>query len=496
MRLPSHTKVALFALLLGRVAFGAVPGIDGLVASSSNPEGVSIPGNQFKFAMPNPIGAGNCIALFFTWKPRAGATVVTVADNNANTWPSSPNVSAFNGVGSYESDLYLLPNANSGSTTITVTFGTVSTISNILWNGTTPSVPTAAAHNLVTGDTATIAGVTNTAYNNWFTSITVTDSTHFNYASTVNQAASSGGNAMLAMIPFQYTAYSLYNIATSLPLNGNSTNNNSLAPNLSTPQFTPGNNNANGGNLIITYFGLSTIAGGNPSTWTPGVNFTLGDGDIAWTTNTGYPHASQYFLQTTAAALTPTMTAIGDTVDGYNGISIALKAATAGTPPAPGIRIDRVLHFTSGAPPNTWVLQVPSQGNLLVASTNESPVITISSITDTQSNTWVKAQFDPSSPQIWYATGPAQSASTLKITLNITGTAQPATIIFHDISGAKANAFDSAATCNTGQGGPGACGTAVAAVTGTTSQANVPTITPSVANSLTISHWTIAICPC
>ena len=173
---------------------------------------------------------------------------------------------------------------------------------------------------------------------------------------------------------------------------------------LTSGSFTPGNNNANGGNLIWSYFAIACGASGNPSSFVPGASFSLLDADIAWNTRQGFPHASEYSVQTTTAAINPGMTAIGDTTDQYNGVSVALKAAAAGTPPPGGIRIVRMLHMTSNVPPTTtWPLQVPSLGNLIVLATNENNVINVTSVSDSNGNAYTKKEPDLSEPQIWFA---------------------------------------------------------------------------------------------
>jgi len=461
-----------------------VPGIAQMVASSANPEGVGIGGNQFKFNLPNPTGAGNCIVLFMSWKWRA-STTVTVADTNGNTWPASPTVTIGGGVaGQYESDCYILPNANAGNTKITVTFApaTIVNISSATGNGTTTTVNTASAHGLSTGDTAIIAG-TSTALDNWWSPITVTSATQYTFASSFNGSVGAVGQSMLGVFPFQYTIYELYNVALVSPLDGNSTVSQQVGPTLSTGSFTPGNNDAWGGHFILSYFALGIIANNNPTSWVPvGSNFLMGDGDTTWVSNQGFPHASQYWLQTKAAALNPGITATGDTTNAYNGISIALKAWPAGTPPPPGIRINRILHYTNNTqPPGSNTLHLPSTGNLLVLTTFEAALINVTSITDSLGNTWVKQELDTSAAQLWYATGPAKTNEFLTITVNHTGAPAGITFICYDISGAANQAFDVAA------------GVDPINVSNLTSVQHCPDITPTTKNGLTIARFSIGV---
>src|SRR5690242_12442944 len=45
------------------------------VASSSNPKGIGIQGNGYRFYFPNPVGQGNCLILGITYPPGSGRTV-------------------------------------------------------------------------------------------------------------------------------------------------------------------------------------------------------------------------------------------------------------------------------------------------------------------------------------------------------------------------------------------------------------------------------------
>src|SRR5262249_40071459 len=144
----------------------------------------------------------------------------------------------------------------------------------------------------------------------------------------------------------------------------------------------PGNNDTNGGNLIWNYYAIAGAANGNPSNWTPGGGFTLLDADIAWNTDQGFPHASQYLVQSAAAPINPGITATS-TTDWFNGVAVPLRAASAGTAAPSGIHINKIIHQTSNAPPSTWTLQVPATGNLRVLTTaNGNNATNITAIND------------------------------------------------------------------------------------------------------------------
>ena len=370
------------------------------VSSSANPVGVGISGNAFKFRMPNPIGAGNCLVLGITYP---NGSTPTITDNNGNTWPGSPTVTANPGSGTYIGSIFVLPNANAGATDITVTFGS-------------------------------------------------------------------------AIIPFQYTLSEVCGVATSSTVNGTQQAVGITGASLPTGAFTPGNNDANGGNIIWNYIALAGGASANPTSWVSGGSFTLLDADIAWTTNQGFPHASQWFIQTTSASINPTITATADTTNGYNCLAVALKIANAGTAAPVGIRVNKVIHQTSNIPPSpTWKLQCPAVGNLRVLATCNSAAFTsISSITDSEGQTWTMVEGAADEPYMFYC--PNRSANpNLTVTVNLSAGSPTLTWLFYDISGANTSPFDVAA---------GVQSTTANGLTVVNAQ---PPITPTVANGVTIA---------
>jgi Fibronectin type III domain len=388
----------------------ATPTLVQHVSSSTNPAGKGIPGNAFKFTLPNKVGAGNCLILGISYAWSASRTV-SITDSNGNAWPSSPAVTVTGG--QIISSVFVLPNANAGVTTITVTF-----------DG--------------------------------------------------------------SLLPFQYTISEFYNVATVSPVNGasrgNTTSGSSVGGTVASGSFTPGNNDPSGGNLIWTYvYDNANPGSGHAATnFAAGTGFTLLDADIAWGTDANAHHASEYSVQTAAAAINPgmtvTMTPAGDS---FNAVSVALKAAPAGTAPAAGIRIIRISHGTREAGiPAAWKHQFPTSGNLIVAVTNENNVINITSVTDTKANSYSRVEPDGSEPQLWYAANAAPD-SNLKLTLNVSGLAAGSSVVFYDIIGASPSPFDVSA------------GTVAANCSSVTSTTNKPSITPTTVNGLTLATMSL-----
>lgn len=349
----------------------SIPTLIQHVASSTNPQPPN-PGNNYRFTLPNAVGAGNALILGMSYS-QSGTRTILITDDNGNPWPSTPAVASPTGA-AFASAIYVLPNANAGVTTITVTFDT-------------------------------------------------------------------------AINTFQYTISEFYNVATVSPVNGTSASGSTVSPSLATGTLTPGNNNADGGNLIWSYFLVNGGASfsNQAGLFTPGPGFTLLDADIAWGAQ-GIPHASEYYVQATAAAVNPSMTVTMDGGnDAFNGVAVALRASLAGTAPPPGIRIVRILHNTTENPGSSWNLQFPSVGNLLVAATaNGSNLTDVTSITDTTGNSWSKQEPSSDEPQIWVVADATPNPN-LRLSLNVSGTSPTISMLLYDITGAASSPVGNAA---------------------------------------------------
>jgi fibronectin type 3 domain-containing protein len=280
---------------------------------------------------------------------------------------------------------------------------------------------------------------------------------------------------------FQYTVSEFYNVAAVTPVNGRAGRAIAANGTISTGSFTPANNDAAGGNLIWAYFADDSAPFATmPTALAAGGSFTLLDASIG-TNSAALPHASMYFVQTTAAAINPSMTLTGGGSDTWNGVAVALKAASAGVAPAAsGIRIVSLVHETNSAPPATWIVQFPSRGDLIVLRVNDDPNLT--SITDSSGNAYVRST---TSPQIWHADHPITGPN-LKLTLHFTATPQNRTILLYDIIGASAAPEDGHV-----QNQAGAAPSTSAAY----DLPDSPAITPASANGLTIAALTMGIGP-
>jgi chitodextrinase len=377
----------------------ATPALIQHVASSANPLGLGLPGNNFKIPLPNSVGAGNCLVLGITYPH---GSMPTITDNNGNIWPAAAAVAADAGNGNYVAAIWVLPNAHAGQTLITVSFSAV-------------------------------------------------------------------------VIPFEYTLSEFDNIATVSPVNGIAASTNKTGASLSTGPLTPGNNDSNGGNLIWNYYALSSIANGNPTKWAASNGFTLLDADIAWTKGQGFPHASQFYVQTAASPISPGVAATGDTSNRYNAVAVALRVARGGNAAPSSIHVNKILHQTSNAPPSgTWVLQFPATGNLrVVATANGNNLTNITGITDSDNGVWTKIEPADDEPQIWYSANASINAN-LVVTLHL-GAGPTMTLLFYDIANAATAPLD------TYSGAP------AIAVSNQTIITNMPSITPTTANGLVIA---------
>ena len=236
----------------------------------------------------------------------------------------------------------------------------------------------------------------------WPAASIVEDGGANNYATAIYvRCGSAGGSETItvglsgSVLPFEYTVSEFNNVAAANCVDG-SVGGANLSPSsagvINPGSFTPlTNNNAKGGHVIWNYTALSSPADGNPTSWKPASGFTLLDGDIAWINKQGFPHASQWSIQTQQAAATPSITSTGDTADTFNSASVSLLAASAGGATPSGIHINKIIHQTwvalsSGA---TLRLQLPTTGNLRVlAFAAGQNNIQITSITDSDNSAW------------------------------------------------------------------------------------------------------------
>src|SRR6266853_4532174 len=100
----------------------ATPTLFQHVMGGSNPNagGTSLPGNNYKFTLPNAVGVGNCLILGLSYP--SGATLSSITDTQTNSWSTTPAVSADAGAGNMKSGLWVLKSSAAGVTTITVSF--------------------------------------------------------------------------------------------------------------------------------------------------------------------------------------------------------------------------------------------------------------------------------------------------------------------------------------------------------------------------------------
>lgn len=392
------------------------------LSSSTNPAGNGIPGNHFKFTLPENVGQGNCLILGISYAFTGSLADAPVTDNR-NAWPASPAVTV-NDRANLTSAIFILPDAKAGLTTIAVHF-------------TAP------------------------------------------------------------VLNFQYTISEFYNVATTSPVDGASssfsTSGSTTGGVVSSGSFTPVNNDANGGNLIWSYFADNTGGLANQATnFAAGTNFSLLHADIAWGPQ-GMPTASQYWVQSRAAAIDPSTTVtLATGADTFNAASVALKAASAGTPPASNLRIVHVAHQTATqgmmSGKTSWNLQFPSTGNFVLVSTTEPNNIQISSITDTKRNSYTKECPDDSTePQMWHADNATTDLDS-KLTVNFAASPLATTWVLYDIAGVAAvNPVDTvvgvpSVNCNT-------CPTFC------TEANDSPIITPASSGGMVITSLTLGIGP-
>lgn len=195
-----------------------------------------------------------------------------------------------------------------------------------------------------------------------------------------------------ATTAFQFQEIEYYGVSTT-PLNGSQST--ALTTTTSAGSYTPGNNNANGGNIIHTYFVKADRFPNNLTTGIfPGPGFQLVSGNISWVNAAdGMPTAVESGTQATSAAINPSITSIAETGDDWNGISTAWALSPgAGTPPSTAVILNGIQHFSTTHYPATGVypMQVGATGNLRVVSSTD-PNLNALTLTDSEGGTWTAA---------------------------------------------------------------------------------------------------------
>ena len=387
-----------------------VPTLVQMVSSAGlQPNAETVTANNFSFTPQNNIGAGNCLVIPFTYGSESGpssAYTPSISDNNGNSWPATPAVTV--GGSNNTTCMFVLPNANAGTTTFTISF-----------------------------------------------------------------------SADIPDCIFQYDFYEFCNVATTSPVNGTTSAGSVIGASLACGSFTPGNNNANGGNLILAFFGnLNGGTSGQPTNWVPGSGFSLLQGDT-WAVAGGLTKGSMYQVQTTSASINPSITCTGDTSDHFNCVAIALKAASAGTPkPTTGIYVNKIIEVFAGgsAQPSSGVVLVPTIGNLVVMIST-SGGSGGESFSDNASGTW--SSIINQNALIAYS---ANKTPNLGLQVTIAGGAgNNGCYKIFDISGAATSPFDTSAQ---GFGGS------------TNPINNQPDITPTTSNGLVVAVQGLGQGPC
>jgi hypothetical protein len=164
---------------------------------------------------------------------------------------------------------------------------------------------------------------------------------------------------------------------------------------------------------------------------------------------------SQWGIYNSVAAINPQLTMAN--ASGYVSASMALKAATAGSPAAAGMRVVGIEHIAFSKPvggTTPKLIQFASTGNLFIASIGPGGTsYQVSSMSDSMNNTWtstgtVFGDSNAGKSQRYYAQ--TATPGNLSITTTWTGgdSTTDANILFYDVVGAASSAFVSHQSAN------------------------------------------------
>jgi hypothetical protein len=305
-------------------------------------------------------------------------------------------------------------------------------------------------------------------------------------------------NVGSATQPVQFDVTFYENINTSSPTNGVLCPSSPITPTsggvISPGSFTPTtNNDANGGNVIWNYtplgcggFSNTTVTG-----WTAGPAFNLlNGGGVLWPVN-GYPQASQAFVQTTQASVTPSITAKGENAsngDCFNSLTVALQAANNSAAAPATIHVANIIHesiYNSSDP--TIPSPFPTTGNLRVVATtwpDGQPTgggATLSSITSSDGCAWTLVGNGAAGDAVQGYAQNCAPCPTCTVSLHFSGSGNlGGSFRLYDVTNANSSSFQNEVSGNAG------CGTTLS---------SAPTITPAVSAGLTIASVGIGTGP-
>jgi hypothetical protein len=285
-------------------------------------------------------------------------------------------------------------------------------------------------------------------------------------AQKISITFSGGAPAFVSAVATEF-----YNVALLNPLDG-TTGNDGTQPSVTAGSLAP----ATSGDLIYQYAVQDTPGAMPMTSWTQGSNpWSLLSADLL------DGSAAQYQVQPTAAPITPTLAMAPS--QNFNSVAVALKPATAGTPPPAGIRVARLQHNSIPANANTPLpLQFPCTGNLIVVAWIGVPGHNLIGVTDHNNNPYLSAgaAFElglSGNNQIYYAPAAATATTLTGPTLTTSGNdISGSTALLFDVHGAAASPLDMGAGLATASATQSTAGPVTAA-----------TISPTTSNGLVIS---------
>jgi hypothetical protein len=291
--------------------------------------------------------------------------------------------------------------------------------------------------------TGTTATITDNNSNSWTNGPSSNDGTRMIALKYALGAKAGTQDLTLTLSAAQYNVHmrcsEFYNVATSSAVDGTATS----TSNITGPTVASGSISTTVDNDLIYYYGIDD---GYLCCISPVTSFVVGTNFKLLPSDRHIGHFAQYQVQTTHGAINPTMTENQSSHDTFGAAAIALRAVSAGTAPGATIRIKRVYHTSLNA--GAYTVQFPCDGNLIVASTAESTAQNgITSITDSNSNTFRKVSAPATYPQMFYAGGATcTNPNTRTMTFSNANSGTTAIAVIYDIAGANTSPYDTSAT--------------------------------------------------
>lgn len=347
------------------------------------------------------------------------------------------------------------------------------------------------------GSTITLNTPTDSQSNTWGAAVTATGTrnegngivkTALYYAPNANAGVTTVTFVFSSATQAHFRCSEFYNVATSTPLDA-AVGTPDIQSSGTAVTVAAGSQTTTVDNDLIVYYAVD-IDGpiGGFGIITRPTSYTSAGGWTKLAGNYSSGIFSEYLVWGSHGAINPAMVvnSSGSNTNTFNAVAASFKAATAGTAPPAGIRIDHLVTLQTDSAA-TYTIEFPCTGNLIVFTCSEGTGQDnyLSTVPSADGHNFTAITDDAAhvAPQMAYWANASPTANTM-VTLHH-ASFQGGSQALYCISGAATAPVDPSVTCNSGStlAGMGSC---IAGGTNNGSAPNAPNIRPSTSNGLII----------